>query len=54
MAEQTTSTPVISISGLDFRFDNGPRVLEDVNLEVSEGDFASVIGPNGGGKRWSS
>ena len=50
MAEQTTSTPVISISGLDFRFDNGPRVLEDVNLEVSEGDFASVIGPNGGGK----
>jgi len=43
-------TPVIEIENLDFRFDVGRRVLEAVNLKVAEGDFASVIGPNGGGK----
>jgi zinc transport system ATP-binding protein len=44
------SAPVIEIHGLSFSFDAGPPVLENVNLEVAEGDFASVIGPNGGGK----
>lgn len=45
------STPaVIEIDNLDFRFNGGPRVLEDVNLRIAAGDFASVIGPNGGGK----
>jgi zinc transport system ATP-binding protein len=46
----TQPSPVIEIRNLGFRFDNGPPVLEDVNLEVAKGDFASVIGPNGGGK----
>jgi zinc transport system ATP-binding protein len=41
---------VIEIDNLDFRFDSGPRVLEAVSLRVADGDFASVIGPNGGGK----
>jgi zinc transport system ATP-binding protein len=43
-------TSVIEVEGLSFRFDSGPPVLEDVNLEIAAGDFASVIGPNGGGK----
>ena len=47
---QERSTPVIEIRGLSFSFEGGPPVLEDVNLEIAEGDFASVIGPNGGGK----
>jgi zinc transport system ATP-binding protein len=42
--------PVIEVEELDFRYDGGPTVLESVNLSVSELDFASVIGPNGGGK----
>jgi len=41
---------VIEIDNLDFRFNSGPRVLEEVSLRVADGDFASVIGPNGGGK----
>jgi zinc transport system ATP-binding protein len=45
-----TRTPVIEVEDLSFRFDGGPPVLEDVNLEIAAGDFASVIGPNGGGK----
>lgn len=43
-------TPVIEVKDLSFRFDGGPPVLDDVNLEIAAGDFASVIGPNGGGK----
>ncbi|MCW8984145.1 MAG: metal ABC transporter ATP-binding protein [Thermoanaerobaculales bacterium] len=45
-----TPAPVIKVENLGFRFDGGPPVLEDVNLEIAAGDFASVIGPNGGGK----
>ncbi|MBO8158227.1 ABC transporter ATP-binding protein [Thermosyntropha sp.] len=29
---------------------NGRSILRDVNLEVEEGDFLGIIGPNGGGK----
>ena len=43
------SDPIIRIADLDFAY-NGQRVLEDVNLEVWEGDFIAMIGPNGGGK----
>jgi len=42
--------PAIEIDGVDFRFNGGPRVLEEVSVRVAQGDFASVIGPNGGGK----
>ena len=43
-------TPAISLEGVDFSWDGGPRVLASVDLEVAVGDFASFIGPNGGGK----
>ena len=41
--------PIIQITDLDFSY-NGQPVLEAVNLEVGEGDFIAMIGPNGGGK----
>jgi len=50
VSDTTPTAPIIDIEGLSFRFDNGPLVLEDVSLRVEKGDFASVIGPNGGGK----
>ncbi len=37
------------IRNLSFAY-NGQPVLRDVNLEIEEGDFIAMIGPNGGGK----
>jgi zinc transport system ATP-binding protein len=50
MKTNSQPTPAIAVEDLSFRFDGGPPVLEGVNLEIVAGDFASVIGPNGGGK----
>jgi zinc transport system ATP-binding protein len=44
-----TGTNPVSIENLWVQLD-GRTVLEDVNLEVKEGDFLGMIGPNGGGK----
>jgi zinc transport system ATP-binding protein len=44
-----TDHPAICITGLWFSYDGHP-VLEDVNLSIPQGDFVSVVGPNGGGK----
>lgn len=42
-------SPILEIKNLNVCYD-GIRVLEDVNLNVSDGDFLGMIGPNGGGK----
>lgn len=42
-------TPIIEIRDLAFAY-NGETVLRDVYLDVRQGDFMAVIGPNGGGK----
>jgi len=41
--------PVIQLQDVSFSYDGVP-VLEDVNLTVTDGDFVSIVGPNGGGK----
>jgi len=40
---------MVEMRGVSFRRPWGP-VLENVDLAVMYGDFASVVGPNGGGK----
>ncbi|MDM7911954.1 MAG: ABC transporter ATP-binding protein [Methanotrichaceae archaeon] len=42
-------TAIVSIKNL-WVFRDGHPVLEDINLELDEGDFLGLIGPNGGGK----
>ncbi|MGD9107535.1 MAG: ATP-binding cassette domain-containing protein, partial [Desulfobacterales bacterium] len=43
------STPIIEIRNVAFAY-NGETVLQDVSLDIRQGDFLAVIGPNGGGK----
>lgn len=40
---------VLSIDHLFFNYD-GMLTLEDVNLEIFQGEFVGIFGPNGGGK----
>jgi zinc transport system ATP-binding protein len=40
---------IISIKDVSFSY-SGPVVLEGVNLEVEDGEFLGVVGPNAGGK----
>ncbi|MFO7459128.1 MAG: ATP-binding cassette domain-containing protein, partial [Desulfatiglandales bacterium] len=41
--------PIVEIRNVFFSY-NGHEVLQDVTLDVLQGDFIAMIGPNGGGK----
>jgi zinc transport system ATP-binding protein len=41
--------PIVEIRNVFFSY-NGHEVLHDVTLDVLQGDFIAMIGPNGGGK----
>jgi zinc transport system ATP-binding protein len=40
----------IELDRVSFGYRPGQRVLEDVDLQVAEGEFVALAGPNGGGK----
>jgi len=41
--------PAIEITDLNFSFDE-LVILENINMKIEQGDFAGLVGPNGGGK----
>lgn len=43
------STKIIEVFNLSFSYGSN-SVLEDINLEIREGELVSIIGPNGSGK----
>ncbi|RJQ49247.1 MAG: metal ABC transporter ATP-binding protein [Desulfobacteraceae bacterium] len=43
------STSIVEIRDVAFAY-NGETVLQDVSLDIRQGDFIAMIGPNGGGK----
>ena len=42
-------TTAIEIQSLNFKFDE-LVILENINMTIKQGDFAGLVGPNGGGK----
>src|SRR5690349_16318734 len=47
--DATAGVPVLSVSGLSVAF-GGVHALEQVDLQVREGELVGLIGPNGAGK----
>lgn len=45
-----TKKPVINIQNVSFAYGLKSVVLKNINLNIYEGDFVGLIGPNGGGK----
>jgi branched-chain amino acid transport system ATP-binding protein len=46
---ETVRGPVMSTAGLGLRI-RGAVIVDDVSLDVTEGEFLVIIGPNGAGK----
>lgn len=44
------STPVVEFSDAWYEYEDGTVAIRGLNLEVLEGDFLAVVGPNGSGK----
>ncbi len=40
----------VALSGVSFAYRSGFDVLEGIDLEIDEGEFVAIAGPNGGGK----
>lgn len=47
---RTRGRPVIAVKGVSKRFSNGTLAVHDVNVELAQGEFVSLLGPSGCGK----
>lgn len=47
--DTTQPTPIIRLDGITMRRERR-TVLSDIHLDVDQGDFLAITGPNGGGK----
>lgn len=45
-----SACPIIKFSDVNFAYEDGVKVLENINFKLNEGEFACIVGPNGGGK----
>ena len=43
-------SPLVAAAGLNKYFPSGVQALRDLNLEISRGQFVSIVGPSGCGK----
>lgn len=41
---------MIKLEGVNFRYKNDKDILKDINLEIEDGEFISIIGKNGSRK----
>ena len=42
--------PLVSLRGITKQFSNGTLAVRDVNLDIPQGEFLSLLGPSGCGK----
>ncbi|WP_436531254.1 ABC transporter ATP-binding protein [Actinoplanes sp. HUAS TT8] len=42
--------PMIALTGVTRRYDEGPPALHDISLTIAEGESVAVVGPSGSGK----
>ncbi len=46
----TTSTALVTFTGVQKTYDGHTLVVRDLNLEIQKGEFLSLLGPSGSGK----
>ena len=44
-----SNEPLVFVKNISFSF-GSTKVLDDINLSITTGDFLAIIGPNGSGK----
>jgi energy-coupling factor transport system ATP-binding protein len=42
--------PLVRFESVSFAYDGGPKVIQDVDLTIHQGDVTALLGPNGAGK----